>query len=85
MAITRSPVSASRAQLRFSTTKTSGLSLSLRIASSSLPFAPSMLQLFIRQKLVEENQIEVAGDRKMVFQADLREAGCEIASTTTLL
>ena len=34
MAITRSPVSASLAQLRSSTTKTSGLSLSLRIASS---------------------------------------------------
>ncbi len=36
MAITRSPVSASLAQLRSSTTKTSGLSLSLRIASSFL-------------------------------------------------
>src|SRR5271157_1683019 len=41
MAITRSPVSASWAQLRFSTTKTHGLSLSLRITNSSLPFAPS--------------------------------------------
>ena len=41
MAITRSPVSASSPQLRFSTTKTSGLSLSLRIASSFAPAAPS--------------------------------------------
>ena len=41
MAITRSPVSASLAQLRSSTTKARGLSLSLRIASSFLPFASS--------------------------------------------
>ena len=53
--------------------RTAGAGVSFgAVAAVQFIAAIDLLQLLVRQQLVEQNQVEVAGDRKMVLQTNLR-------------